>query len=182
MKRSSLSAQSIALAATAITLADAANANPVNLDSVLVRSSINWTASTSTPWLNVNAAAQQSLNGSSNGRIWLLANQANPGAQPREGTVTITAAGLPAQNIAVIQPGTAPFLAANPSAVVLNRGDAVTFHIASNQESWDGTSDQSWLTVSKVHTPKLFMFQYAHSSFLGLGGMALAPDAGVIYG
>ncbi|MCX6971145.1 MAG: BACON domain-containing carbohydrate-binding protein [Verrucomicrobia bacterium] len=144
---------------TAITLADAANANPVNLDSVLVRSNINWTASTSTPWLNVNAAAQQSLNGSSNGRIWLLANQANPDAQPREGTVTLTAAGLPSQNITVIQPGTAPFLAANPSAVVVNRGDAATFHIASNQASWDGNSDQSWLTVSKAATPKLFILK-----------------------
>lgn len=149
----------LSLGATTITLADAANANPVNLDSVLVRSNINWTASTSTPWLNVNAAAQQSLNGSSNGRIWLLANQANPDAQPREGTVTLSAAGLPSQNITIIQPGTAPFLAANPPAVMLNRGDAATFHIASNQESWDGVSDQSWLTVSKAHTPKLFILK-----------------------
>lgn len=142
-----------------ITLSDAANAKPVNLDSVLVRSNVNWTASTSTPWLNVNAAEQLTMNGTGNGRVWLLSNQENPDAQPREGSVTLAADGLPSQNITVIQPGTAPFLAAIPAAVTLNRGDAAAFHIASNQEPWDATSDQAWLTVSKAHTPKRFMLK-----------------------
>ena len=147
------------LSATQVPLVSAANAKPVEFDSVVIRSNVNWIATSPTPWLNVNAAAQQTLDGSGNGRIWLLANEANAGAPPREGTVTITSPGLPSQNITVIQPGTAPFLAAMPSAVVINRGDAATFHVSSNQASWDGASDQEWLTVSKAAMPNRFVLK-----------------------
>ncbi len=127
------------------------------LDFVDIRTNTDWTAMTSDSWLRLLKSSTQTQSGSGDGRIYFLTTGANTTASSRQATVTVTATGLPAQTITVVQPGTDPFLAAMPPAVTLNRGDAGVFHVASSQPSWSAASDQSWLAVTQATETHRYM-------------------------
>jgi hypothetical protein len=139
--------------ATRVALTGVLNGPAVEFDGILTRSNVTWTATSTASWLRLSDKGDSTQIGYDNGRVWFHTTEANPAAQPRQATVTLTADKLPPQTITVIQPGSAPFLEAMPKNVIINRGDAATFVVASNQASWSAASDQPWLTVAKAHMP-----------------------------
>ena len=143
----------LSLSASRVELTGALNAPAVEFDGVLVRSNVAWSAATTASWLALSAKGERSERGRGQGRIWFHTVEKNPEASPRLASVTITADRLAPQTITVVQPGTAPFLAAMPAAVAINRGDAATFVVASNQPSWAAASDQPWLSTTKAQMP-----------------------------
>jgi hypothetical protein len=79
----------------------------------------------------------------------ILTVAANPQTTARNATVTVSGAGVAAQNITVTQSVAGTFLSVNPATATLESiaGSADTLSVTSNK-AWTALSDQPWLTVS----------------------------------
>ncbi|MFZ4427268.1 MAG: M12 family metallopeptidase, partial [Saprospiraceae bacterium] len=107
-----------------------------------ITSNVAWTVSESLGWISVTPAS-----GSNNGTINVQADQ-NTSTSARNGTVSISGAGVAAQTITVNQSGAAAFLTATPTTLnFVSGGGAQNVSISSNI-SWTASESLSWLTLS----------------------------------
>jgi hypothetical protein len=108
-----------------------------------VNSNVSWTATDDQDWLTLDK-----ISGPCNATITAFAEQ-NPSAEDRKAIITLSGTGMSDIHITVIQQ--APFLSVSEDtltiAALINSSE--TFNISSNID-WILTSDQSWLTASKL--------------------------------
>lgn len=136
--------------AAALTLAVSKNslsiAAPANSTKAFdITSNTAWTITSNQPWLTANKAS-----GSGNTTITLTA-QENPATSTRTATITVSANGVAAQQITVIQEGVGPALTVSETSITIaaQADSKKTFDIASNTD-WNITIDKTWLTANTL--------------------------------
>ncbi|MDP1620982.1 MAG: BACON domain-containing carbohydrate-binding protein [Bacteroidales bacterium] len=105
-------------------------------------SNTNWSAVSDAAWCTVTSS------GSGNGKITANFGE-NTSVIARTATITVTAIGVSAVTITVLQAAVLPVLSVTPSNqdVPATPAGSTTFSVASNT-SWNVSSDQGWCSVS----------------------------------
>jgi parallel beta-helix repeat protein len=114
-----------------------------SLQSFQINSNVSWTASDNQSWLTLDK-----VSGPCNATVTASVEE-NPAAQTRMAIITVSGTGATDQLITVIQEAPAIEVSADTMTIAAPNLSSATFNITSNT-IWTLTSNQSWLTVSKL--------------------------------
>lgn len=118
-------------------------AKPDNSKSFTINSSVNWSVSSSEPWLNVDITS-----GSNNGTISITADE-NSTVEERTAVITVSGEEVSSQTIAVTQSAGAPFLDVSTFSVFLEAGaGSIDSFLISSNINWNISISQPWLQVN----------------------------------
>ena len=100
-----------------------------------------------------------------NGRFTMTTRQ-NNGRNSRTGTVRLDAPGAPTRTITVTQRGAAATLSLSPSAAWTpsHTSNSRTVNVTTNASSWNATSDQRWLSISRIGSNQFVMIASANTT------------------
>jgi parallel beta-helix repeat protein len=109
-----------------------------------ISSNVSWTASDDQSWLTLDKTS-----GPCNAIVTVSAGE-NPAAETRTATITISGTGASDQFVTVVQEAPVLKVSSDNLSIASDNNSTTTFNITSNI-NWTLTSDQSWLTASKLN-------------------------------
>ena len=154
---------------------------------ITVTSNVSWNVTDNADWLNVSPGS-----GSGNGMVSVTATSANSGTDPRMATVTISAAGVPAQMVTVTQAGISPQLSVSFTTLTLGQaaGSGASFGVVSNIP-WSVSYSADWITVTPtsgsnvgtvtVTAASANMTSSPRSAALEISGSGVPPKTVTVY-